>query len=176
MHAHIHSPRKISRFAAVAARITLLAAFLALGACASNQTLTRQTEKLNTLGFKKIGDTWKLTLPDQVLFDFDKADVKPDLHASIIEVARQLLFVNITRVRVEGHTDNVGDSEYNLGLSLRRANNVAAILVSEGFPGGNVESRGYGSQRPVASNDSEEGRQQNRRVEIIVLSDALGLP
>lgn len=156
--------------------LLLTAASLLLGACASRPTVTQQTETLTTLGFKKVGDTWKLTLPDRVLFEFDKDDVKPELRKSIVDVADQLLFVNILKVRVEGHTDNVGINEYNQDLSLRRANNVASILVAEGFSAENVESVGYGAERPVSSNTTEEGRAQNRRVEIIVLSDMLSTP
>jgi outer membrane protein OmpA-like peptidoglycan-associated protein len=157
-------------------RSLLLAALLIISGCLAKPDLTRQTEALTSLGFKKIGDTWKLTLPDRVLFEFDKASLKPELRHSIVEVADQLLFVNIVRVRVEGHTDNVGVSEYNKDLSLRRANTVAAVLVTEGFSAANLESVGYGADRPVADNSSEEGRAQNRRVEIIVLSDMLAAP
>ena len=136
----------------------------------------RQEETLNTLGFKKVDDGWKLILPDRMLFDFDKDGLKPELHRSIVEVTHQLLSVNIRQVRVEGHTDNIGPRDYNQELSLRRAATVAEVLIGEGFSTGNVNVKGFGSDRPVADNSMEAGRAQNRRVEIIILSDVLSAP
>lgn len=152
----------------------LVAGLLALSGCASAPSLpARQAQTLTTLGFDKIEDGWKLTLPEHVLFEFDKEELKPGLRESVTTVSRQLLAVEIRQVRVEGHTDNIGTREYNQALSLRRANHVAEVLVAEGFAEANVERKGYGPDRPIAKNSSDEGRAENRRVEIIVLSNAL---
>lgn len=160
-------------------RLLLLAGLLALAGCASTPkpTLaTQQTQTLTTLGFKQADDGWKLVLPDRVLFEFDKDSLKPDLRHSVANVAHQLLAVQIHQLRVEGHTDNVGPREYNRDLSLRRANSVSAVLIAEGFSAQDVKNRGYGMERPTADNATEEGRAENRRVEIIVLTSVLAPP
>ena len=159
------------RALSAAIRLFLLAGLLALVGCSTLPS--RQTETLTTLGFSKVDEGWKLVLPDLVLFDFDKADLKPELRYSIADVAHQLLVVQIRQVRVEGHTDNVGPREYNQDLSLRRSKSVAAVITAEGFDPANVETKGYGPDRPVSSNATEKGRSENRRVEIIVLSNVL---
>ena len=73
------------------------------------------------------------------------------------------------RIRVSGHTDNVGNPRRNQALSEARARAVREYLVSHGIDGSRVEAVGFGDQRPVASNDTEEGRQENRRIEAIEL-------
>lgn len=71
------------------------------------------------------------------------------------------------KVEVEGHTDNVGADAANLALSERRAKAASARLVALGVPAGQLTSAGYGASRPIASNDTPEGRQRNRRVELV---------
>ena len=71
------------------------------------------------------------------------------------------------RIRISGHTDNVGNPQRNQALSEARAQSVREYLINHGIDGDRVEAVGYGDQRPVASNDTEEGRQQNRRIEAI---------
>lgn len=157
--------------------IVLLATLVAVfSGCASapQQTLaTQQAETLQTLGFKKIEDGWKLILPDRVLFDFNKKELKPEQRRSISKVSDELKSVQINRVRIEGHTDNIGAPDYNQQLSLQRAHSVAGIFVANGFAAENVEEKGNGETQPVADNATEEGRAENRRVEIIVLSTVL---
>jgi len=75
---------------------------------------------------------------------------------------------------VEGHTDSVGSDEYNMQLSQRRAQAVRDYLVQQGIPDGSIASRGLGKTAPVASNDTPEGRQQNRRVELVLSGEAIG--
>ena len=75
---------------------------------------------------------------------------------------------------VEGHTDSVGGDEYNQALSERRAAAVRDYLVQQGIAAESIASRGFGKTQPVASNDTPEGRQQNRRVELVLTGDAIG--
>jgi outer membrane protein OmpA-like peptidoglycan-associated protein len=75
---------------------------------------------------------------------------------------------------VEGHTDNVGSNEYNMNLSDNRANSVRDYLIQQGIIASSVRARGFGESRPVATNDTAAGRQENRRVELIVSGDAIG--
>jgi outer membrane protein OmpA-like peptidoglycan-associated protein len=77
---------------------------------------------------------------------------------------------------VEGHTDSIGSDEYNMKLSQRRADAVRDYLTSNGIPQTNVQAIGLGKDGPVASNDTAAGRQQNRRVEMVVSGDVIGQP
>ncbi|MES2489392.1 MAG: OmpA family protein [Pseudomonadota bacterium] len=155
----------------------LLATLLSLNGCATAPSLAKQqTETLSKLGFEPFPDGWRLILPERISFESNKADLAPTVQSSIADTAHQLLAVNIRQLRVDGHSDNIGAREYNLYLSLRRANSVAEILIAEGFSKNNVESQGFGSNRPAADNETDEGRAQNRRVEIIVMSNAMAGP
>ncbi|MBS0589621.1 MAG: OmpA family protein [Proteobacteria bacterium] len=136
----------------------------------------RQTQTLTQLGFHPVDDGWMLALPANISFDVDKTDIKPEAHATLRDFARQLLDVDIRQLRTEGHTDNVGPRDYNLTLSQRRAAAVADVFLASGFTAKNVQSKGFGFDHPQADNATEAGRAQNRRVEIIVPSDALATP
>ena len=103
-----------------------------------------------------------------VNFDFDKATIRADAVPILREAATMLKENSAVQVSVEGHTDSVGSDEYNLKLSLRRAAAVKDFLVSEGVAVGRLSTRGFGAAQPVASNDSADGRAQNRRVELKV--------
>ncbi len=102
-----------------------------------------------------------------VLFEHDKASLKPSAVAEIAALARALKARTDTRVRIEGHTDDRGNKQYNLQLSVRRAEAVVAALVVEGISRERFDPVGFGFSRPVASNGSEEGRALNRRVDIV---------
>lgn len=104
-----------------------------------------------------------------VHFDFDQATLKPEAIAILDEAAGLLNQHSRVAVEVAGHTDSVGSEDYNQGLSERRANAVRDYLVSKGVSASRLSARGYGESRPVASNDTEEGRAENRRTELVVL-------
>lgn len=106
---------------------------------------------------------------DGVHFAFDKATLTPKAK-TILDGAAALLDKNErVVVQVAGHTDSIGTEAYNQGLSDRRANSVKDYLVSKGVRASRLTARGYGESQPVASNDTEAGRAENRRVELIVL-------
>lgn len=107
-----------------------------------------------------------LTLGD-VLFDVDKTDLKPSGEQTIGRLADFMREYEDRRVRVEGYTDSTGAESYNQKLSERRARAVSDELVSRGIERRRIETKGFGEQYPVASNDTRAGRQQNRRVEIV---------
>jgi len=104
-----------------------------------------------------------------VYFDFDKATIKPEGKVVLNEAAALLQKHERVVVEVAGHTDSVGTDAYNQGLSERRANAVKDYLASQGVKASRLTARGYGESRPVASNDTSEGRAENRRVELVVL-------
>ncbi len=113
----------------------------------------------------------RITLKGMTLFDFDKATLKPQarevLDDTIAEIKKKLQSYDVENrhMTVTGHTDSVGSDAYNQRLSERRAAAVKAYLVEHGI-GGPIEARGLGESRPVASNTTAAGREQNRRVEI----------
>ena len=103
---------------------------------------------------------------ENVLFDFDKAVIKPEAYPLLNEVVAILEKNPNMSVELQGHTDNIGSQEYNMGLSLRRANAVADYLESKGISSDRLTTKGFGFSKPVALNGTEFGRSLNRRVEL----------
>jgi outer membrane protein OmpA-like peptidoglycan-associated protein len=110
-----------------------------------------------------------------VLFDTGKFTLKPATQVSLAKVATILTLYPGLKVQVEGYTDSVGGDAYNQTLSENRANAVHDFLVSNGVPAANVTAAGYGKANPVADNSTAEGRAQNRRVNLVVSGDAIGV-
>ena len=109
-----------------------------------------------------------------VLFDFAKADLKPGAREKLAKVSGILGSHPGLQLKIEGHTDSIGSTEYNQHLSEQRAETVRSYLVSQQISPSSIAAAGLGEGQPVASNDTASGRQQNRRVEIIVSGDAIG--
>lgn len=141
-------------------------------AAAAQAQLASAQQQLADLQAKKTDRGVVVTLGD-VLFDTGKATLKPGAMSSINRLATFLSQSPDTKVLIEGHTDSVGSDDYNIGLSERRARAVATELESRGIADSQIQTLGRGKDMPVASNSTPEGRQQNRRVEI-VFSDASG--
>jgi outer membrane protein OmpA-like peptidoglycan-associated protein len=139
---------------------------------AAQQQLANAQQQLADLQAKQTDRGVVVTLGD-VLFDTGQATLKPGANLALNRLATYLSSNPQTKVLVEGHTDSRGSDQYNEALSDRRARAVATELESRGIPAGQVQTLGRGKNYPVASNDTPEGRQQNRRVEI-VFSDASG--
>ncbi len=127
-----------------------------------------QIAVLKQEGFKQTDEGQELGLSDKVLFDFDAYAVKPEAGENIQRPTRNLMRVGLDRMRLDGHTDNVGAADYNRQLSLRRAQAVADVVTGAGMPAANVGVRGLGATRPVADNGTAEGRAENRRVAIVI--------
>jgi OmpA-OmpF porin, OOP family len=103
-----------------------------------------------------------------ILFDFDKAEIKPESKAQLDQMAALMKANPSLKVYIVGHTDNQGTIEYNLSLSQRRAEAITRALATQyGIPAARMAARGLGPFAPVASNDTEDGRAKNRRVEIV---------
>ena len=118
---------------------------------------TPKGAKVNKFGCWVLGD---------VLFDFDKSNIKPEYYRFLDDAAKVFEMNPSIKVEVQGNTDNIGTAKYNMGLSLRRANAVMQYLVNKGVAQSRLNARGFGFSRPVATNDTDEGRALNRRVEL----------
>ena len=111
-----------------------------------------------------------------VLFDFNKYTLKPGAREKMAKVSGILLAYPGLQLKLEGHTDSIGTDEYNLVLSQKRADAVREYLVAQGVAAASVSATGLGKADPVASNETDAGRQQNRRVEMVVAGDIIGIP
>jgi outer membrane protein OmpA-like peptidoglycan-associated protein len=109
-----------------------------------------------------------ITLSGSVLFATGKSDLLPIAKEKLNDVAKALKDQGFKEIIVEGHTDSRGSAQANQELSLKRAESVRTHLVGQGIPSDKIRATGLGSDRPVADNKSEEGRANNRRVEIVV--------
>ena len=109
-----------------------------------------------------------------VLFDTASSTLKPGAREKLARVSGILVSHDGLRLAVEGHTDSVGTNDYNQGLSERRAESVRGYLVDQKFAASSIGATGFGEDQPVATNDTASGRQQNRRVELVVSGDIIG--
>jgi outer membrane protein OmpA-like peptidoglycan-associated protein len=109
-----------------------------------------------------------------VLFDTGSYTLKPGAREKLAKISGIVLAHPGLMLQIEGHTDSVGSDEFNQQLSERRADSVRDFLAEQGVPASSITARGFGKTQPVASNDTPEGRQRNRRVELVVNGDAIG--
>lgn len=132
-------------------------------------TVQQLEQAKRDLGAEETALVVKVELPADVLFDFDKADIRPDAATALAQLATIIAAYPNGRVELFGHTDSKGDDAYNQRLSERRAQSVASWLASKhGVDPARMTTRGLGETKPVADNSTDEGRQKNRRVEAIV--------
>ena len=117
---------------------------------------------------ERVGEGIQVTFESGLLFDFDSDVIKPTAASNLQELARSLNKFGNSNILIVGHTDSQGDDAYNMALSQRRANSASAYLQSQGVPSSRVSTSGRGEAEPVASNDTDAGRAQNRRVEIAI--------
>ena len=112
------------------------------------------------------GDDIKLSMPGNITFATDSAQISSNFYSSLNSLAASFRQYDQNSVEIIGHTDSTGSHSYNVSLSQRRAQSVADYLVAQGLNAYRVTTRGVGPDQPVASNASEAGRSQNRRVEV----------
>lgn len=149
--------------------ITMLGAVLLSGCQSTPKGLSaEQVALLKSHGFQWTDEGWELGLSGKVLFDTDSEVVSSTSAEQLSKITQALLGVGIQQVRLEGHTDNVGQPAYNQALSLRRAQTVAKVMQSAGMDANLIASHGLGQSKPIADNATAEGRSENRRVSIIV--------
>lgn len=123
------------------------------------------SDSLTEIGSVKIGD--KITIAG-FYFEAGSTEINANLKKYIQNAARQISKIKYKKIFVDGYTDNRGDNSANNKLSRERARGVRAELIKNGIPANKIQARAYGSLRPVASNDTQYGRVQNRRVEILI--------
>ena len=117
----------------------------------------------------RVGENITLNMPGNVTFQVDRSEIRPDFCNVLSSVAVVLVEYEKTLVDVSGHTDNTGSESYNQALSQRRAQAVASYLQAQGVQPVRLQVSGYGETRPIADNATEQGRAQNRRVEITLV-------
>jgi len=137
---------------------------------------TKLAEQLNSILQTRNTARGLIVSMSDVLFDTGKYSLKPGAREKLAKVAGILLAYPGLNIEVGGYTDNVGGDAMNQTLSENRASSVRDYLVQQGVATGSVSSRGFGNTLPVASNDNSAGRQQNRRVELLVSGEAIGSP
>jgi len=133
-----------------------------------------ELDKIDSAKTERVGREITVTWSAETLFDLDSAMLKPDSEPDLKRMAEVLARYPETRLQITGHTDNEGTEQNNFKLSERRAQSVRNFLVDKGVDASRINTLGYGELRPVASNETEEGRNRNRRLEIhIKPGDAL---
>lgn len=125
----------------------------------------------NNAEVERIGEGIKVTFESGILFQTGKAELNVSSKEALTKFAKTLMEYPDTDVMIYGHTDITGSDAINQPLSENRANSVKRFLVSEGVAGSRITTQGMGSSAPVASNDTEAGKQQNRRVEIAITAN-----
>ena len=144
------------------------------GAIIGNQLDKQEADLRNAMDkenflIQNAGNRLIVTLPQDILFGVDSTTLRPNLMTNIQALSENLRRYPDTTVQVIGHTDNTAAANYNLSLSIRRANKVANALIGNGVAGYRVIATGRGEDEPLASNLTAEGREKNRRVDIVIL-------
>lgn len=120
------------------------------------------------------GDTIRLQAPENITFDTNRADIRPQFQPVLEQLAQSIRQYPGTVVQVEGHTDATGAAAYNQTLSENRAASVRSYLIQRGVEANRLIAVGYGMTRPIADNNTAAGRAQNRRVEILIVPQQQG--
>ena len=156
--------KHLCKFILIAGFITALSGCLSLG-----HLNYKQARMLKKQGFTLTEEGWTLRLPEKLLFGFDQSDIQAAQKPALEALSKQLQQYNLNKIKVVGHTDNIGDPSYNQTLSEKRASTVSQIFIETGFKTQNIQSMGLGASQPLVENSSEENRALNRRVNIIII-------
>ena len=138
--------------------------------------MDKQAEEIqNTVSGAKVyrvGEGIIVEFNDKILFGFDRSDLNASAKDNLNSLVTVLNKYPDTNIEVQGHTDNTGTDKYNMALSKRRAASVSNYLISKGISSRRTTTKGYGESAPNYSNDTEDGRAQNRRVEFLITANA----
>jgi outer membrane protein OmpA-like peptidoglycan-associated protein len=141
----------------------------------AQQTRERLSQQLNQVLQTRQTARGLIVNMNDVLFDTGKATLKPGARVRLAKVAGIIMAYPDLKLEIDGYTDSTGTPEFNRDLSQRRADTVRSFLASQGVGDGNIITHGYGEEEPIASNNTAEGRQLNRRVELVVSGNAIGM-
>jgi len=138
--------------------------------------MDKQAEKLKKdldvlADVERVGEGIKITMKSGVVFDFNSAKINSKVNDNLVKFAETLKQYPDTEILIAGHTDNVGTEQYNMTLSQQRANAVATVLKANNVTNSRLTVLGYGEKTPVADNNMEAGREQNRRVEFAIVAN-----
>ena len=120
---------------------------------------------------ERVGEGIVVEFNEKILFGFNQSNLSASAEKNLDNLADVLKENPDTNIEGQGHTDSQGTDEYNMGLSVRRATAVATYLKNRGVASGRVTTKGYGESAPVATNDTDEGRAQNRRVNFLITAN-----
>jgi outer membrane protein OmpA-like peptidoglycan-associated protein len=132
------------------------------------QAMRQELANVKSASIQREQDVLAVTFKSDIMFGVDAASLKPGAYDEISRVARVLNQYPQTNITIAGHTDSTGAAAHNMQLSEKRAANVKNALVGEGVNPARMTAVGYGASKPVADNDTPEGRQMNRRVTILI--------
>lgn len=143
---------------------------LTLVACLSFGSLShKQVKFLKQQGFVLTDEGWSLGLPERLLFEFNASDISDQNLAALEKLAAQLQHYKLNKLRIVGHSDNIGDATYNLKLSEQRARSVANVFIEHHFDAKNIQIIGKGASQPLNTQNSDQARAENRRVAVIII-------
>jgi outer membrane protein OmpA-like peptidoglycan-associated protein len=120
---------------------------------------------------KRVGEGIVVELSEKILFDFNESSLTSDAQSNLDKIITVLHKYPDTNIEVQGHTDNVGSESYNQGLSVKRAKSVNRYLKSKDISGARLTTLGFGEEVPKYSNETKDGRAQNRRVEFLITAN-----
>ncbi len=120
---------------------------------------------------ERVGEGIVVEFNEKILFGFDRSDLSSSATNNLSKLSNILKKYPDTDIEIQGHTDNVGTDDYNISLSQRRAGTVASHLEAKGIVGSRIDTKGYGESAPKYTNESENGRSQNRRVEFLITAN-----
>lgn len=120
---------------------------------------------------ERVGEGINVEFNEKILFGFDKSDLSSAAASNLDKLASVLKEYPDTDIEIQGHTDSKGTDDYNMKLSERRASAVATYLRGKGIPSSRITTKGFGETAPIASNDTEDGRAQNRRVNFLITAN-----
>lgn len=127
-------------------------------------------EELEGATIQRVEEGIAVSFDSGILFDFDSSSLRSNARENLENLARIMGEDEDTNLMIVGHTDSIGDENYNQGLSERRARSAADFIVSQGISSTRVEIKGMGENEPIADNETEAGRQENRRVEVAIFA------
>lgn len=146
----------------------------ATGAVIGNQ-MDKQAEEIEKevpgVRVYRVGEGIIVEFSDKILFGVNQADLNAGAKTNLNKLKEVLLRYPDTDIEIQGHTDNTGSAKYNMSLSKRRASSVSAYMVSTGVASKRISIKGFGLTAPNYTNDTEEGRSQNRRVEFLITAN-----